>query len=300
MKIKLIFIALLAFMTVIPEMVWPQKKNSRKKNIAIQLYSVKDLLKGTQTQEQYDSYMKVLKDLAQMGYTAVEAASYNDGKFYDRTPEEFKKDVETAGMKVLSSHCSKQLSSDELASGNFDESMKWWDQCIAAHKAAGMNYIVTPWLDVPKTVKDMKTYCNYFNEIGKRCRANGIKYGYHNHAHEFQKIENNVVMLDYMLQNTNPEDVFFQMDVYWVVMGQKSPVDYFNNYPGRFKMLHIKDEREIGQSGMIGFDAIFRNAEKAGVKDIVVEVEQYSTDIEKSVKISLDYLLDAPFVKANY
>lgn len=300
MKIKLIFIALLAFMTVIPEMVWPQKKNSRKKNIAIQLYSVKDLLKGTQTQEQYDSYMKVLKDLAQMGYTAVEAASYNDGKFYDRTPEEFKKDVETAGMKVLSSHCSKQLSSDELASGNFDESMKWWDQCIAAHKAAGMNYIVTPWLDVPKTVKDMKTYCNYFNEIGKRCRANGIKYGYHNHAHEFQKIENNVIMLDYMLQNTNPEDVFFQMDVYWVVMGQKSPVDYFNNYPGRFKMLHIKDEREIGQSGMIGFDAIFRNAEKAGVKDIVVEVEQYSTDIEKSVKISLDYLLDAPFVKANY
>lgn len=300
MKIKLIFIALLAFMTVIPEMTLAQKKNNRKKNIAIQLYSVRDLLKGTQTQEQYDSYMKVLKDLAQMGYSAVEAASYNNGKFYDRTPEEFKKDVETAGMKVLSSHCSKQLSSDELASGNFDESMKWWDQCIAAHKAAGMNYIVTPWLDVPKTVKDMKTYCNYFNEIGKRCRANGIKYGYHNHAHEFQKIENNVVMLDYMLQNTNPEDVFFQMDVYWVVMGQKSPVDYFNNYPGRFKMLHIKDEREIGQSGMIGFDAIFRNAEKAGVKDIVVEVEQYSTDIEKSVKISLDYLLDAPFVKANY
>ena len=163
-----------------------------------------------------------------------------------------------------------------------------------------MKYIVTPWMDVPKTVKDLKTYCNYYNEIGKRCRANGMKYGYHNHAHEFQKVENDVVMLDYMLQNTNPEDVFFQMDVYWVVMGKSSPVDYFNKYPGRFKVLHIKDEREIGQSGMVGFDAIFKNAEKAGVKDIVVEVERYSTDVEKSVKMSIDYLLDAPFVKVNY
>lgn len=300
MKIRLILIALLAFMTVIPDMAWAQKKSNRKKNIAVQLYSVRDLLKGTQTKEQYDNYMKVLKDLSQMGYTAVEAANYNNGKFYDRTPEEFKKDVESTGMKVLSSHCSKQLSAEELASGNFAESLKWWDQCIAAHKAAGMDYIVTPWMDVPKTVKDLKTYCNYYNEVGKKCRANGMKYGYHNHAHEFQKVENNVVMLDYMLQNTNPEDVFFQMDVYWVVMGKSSPVDYFNKYPGRFKILHIKDEREIGQSGMVGFDAIFRNAEKAGVKDIVVEVERYSMDIEKSVKMSIDYLLDAPFVKANY
>lgn len=301
MRIKFILIALLAFMTVVPEMAWAQqKKTTRKKNIAVQLYSVRDLLKGTQTKEQYDNYMKVLKNLSQMGYTAVEAANYNDGKFYGRTPEEFKKDVESAGMKVLSSHCGKQLTAEELASGNPDESLKWWDQCIAAHKAAGMKYIVTPWMDVPKTVKDLKTYCNYYNEIGKRCRANGMKYGYHNHAHEFQKVENDVVMLDYMLQNTNPEDVFFQMDVYWVVMGKSSPVDYFNKYPGRFKVLHIKDEREIGQSGMVGFDAIFKNAEKAGVKDIVVEVERYSTDVEKSVKMSIDYLLDAPFVKVNY
>ena len=137
MRIKFILIALLAFMTVVPEMAWAQqKKTTRKKNIAVQLYSVRDLLKGTQTKEQYDNYMKVLKNLSQMGYTAVEAANYNDGKFYGRTPEEFKKDVESAGMKVLSSHCGKQLTAEELASGNPDESLKWWDQCIAAHKAA--------------------------------------------------------------------------------------------------------------------------------------------------------------------
>ena len=100
-----------------------------------------------------------------------------------------------------------------------------------------------------------------------------MKFGYHNHAHEFQKVENQAVMLDYMIENTNPEYVFFQMDVYWIVRGQHSPVDYFNKYPGRFTVLHIKDDKEIGDSGMVGFDAIFRNAKVAGVKHIVAEIE---------------------------
>ncbi len=266
----------------------------KKKDISVQLYSVRDIIKsGT-------DLSIVLEKLAQMGYTGVEAANYNDGKFYGKTPEEFKAAVEKTGMKVLSSHCTKGLSDQELASGDFSESMKWWDQCIAAHKAAGMTYIVTPSLGTPKTVKDLKTYCDYYNRIGERCRQNGMKYGYHNHAYEFQKIEGKVVMLDYMLENTQPEKVFFEMDVYWVVRGQNSPVDYFQKYPGRFTVLHIKDHKEIGQSGMVGFDAIFKNADIAGVKHIVAEIESYNYPVEESVKKSLDYLLDAPFVKASY
>ena len=108
-----------------------------KKDISIQLYSVRDKLNSGA------DLNNVLKELAQMGYTGVEAANYNDGKFSGKTPEEFKRAVEAAGMKVLSSHTTKGLSKEELASGNFSESMKWWDQCIAAHKAAGMTYIVT-------------------------------------------------------------------------------------------------------------------------------------------------------------
>lgn len=265
-----------------------------KKEVAIQLYSVRDLVKDGSNLD------RILKDLAEMGYTGVEAANYNDGKFYGKTPEEFKQMVEQTGMKVLSSHTTRGLSDEELASGDFTEALKWWDTCIADHKAAGMEYIVTPWMGVPNTLKDLQTYCDYYNEVGKRCRAAGLKYGYHNHAHEFQKVEDKEVMLDYMLQHTNPEYVFFQMDVYWVVRGQSSPVDYFNNYPGRFEILHLKDHREIGQSGMVGFDAIFRNAEKAGVHRLVAEIEQYSCPVEESVKQSLDYLLDAPFVKASY
>lgn len=234
-----------------------------------------------------------------MGYTAVEAANYNNGKFYGRTPKDFKKDIETAGMKVLSSHTGKGLSEAEIASGDFSESLKWWDQAIKDHKEAGMSYIVTPYLGVPKTLKELQAYCDYFNEIGKRCKANGLKYGYHNHSHEFEKVEGQT-MYDYMITHTNPEYVFFEMDVYWVVRGQNSPVEYFKKYPGRFHILHIKDDREIGQSGMVGFDAIFNNTKVAGVENIVVEVERYNLPVEESVKASIDYLLKAPFVKASY
>ena len=272
----------------------PQAMNAKKKKeVSIQLYSVRDVInKGTDLNV-------VLKDLAEMGYTSIEAAYYDNGKFYGKTPEEFKSAVEKAGMTVLSSHCSRGLSGEEVASGDFSESLKWWDQSIAAHKAAGMKYIVNPGSGGPKTMKEMKMYCDYFNEIGKRCQQNGMKFGYHNHAHEFQKVEGQV-MYDYMLEHTNPEYVFFQMDVYWVVRGQNSPVDYFNKYPGRFNIFHIKDHREIGQSGMVGFDAIFKNAKTAGVQYLVAEIEKYSMPVEESVEVSLDYLLNAPFVEKSY
>lgn len=302
MKTRLVLFTLLASFLLVPGTMVAQKNKSPKKDIAIQLYSVRDLIGSYvgQTGGYDNDYTKVLKEIAEMGYTAVEAAGYNDGKFYNRTPQEFKKDVESVGLKVLSSHCTKPLSAEELASGDFTESLKWWDIAIKAHKNAGMTYLVTPWLDVPKTVKDLKTYCDYYNEIGKRCKAQGITYGYHNHAHEFLKVEDKVVMMDYMIENTNPEYVFIEMDVYWVVIGKASPVDYFKKYPGRFKVLHIKDHREIGQSGMVGFDAIFNSAETAGVNHIVVEVEKYSTTVEEGIKQSIDYLLKAPFVKASY
>jgi sugar phosphate isomerase/epimerase len=121
-------------------------------------------------------------------------------------------------------------------------------------------------------------------------------FGYHNHAHEFTPVEG-VLMYDYMLEHTNPEYVFFQMDVYWTVMGRQSPVEYFQKYPGRFTLLHIKDHKELGQSGMVGFDAIFNHLATAGTKYLIVEVEQYSYAPAESVKISLDYLLNCPLVK---
>jgi sugar phosphate isomerase/epimerase len=276
-----------------------------KKDIGIQLYSVRDDIK-----RDFSGFPEIIKAVGEIGYTTIEAANYTDGNFYGMSPDEFKKAVEDAGMKVLSSHTSKALDSTNPKEIKWDDVWAWWDQCIAAHKAAGMKYIVAPSMPTPETLDGLKVYCDYYNEIGERCKAQGLKFGYHNHAFEFEKVyefqvegeekPKKVKMYDYMLNNTNPEYVFFQMDVYWVVRGGQSPVEYFERYPNRFEVLHIKDNKELGQSGMVGFDAIFKNIEKSGAKHIVVEVERYNFTPLESIKLSLDYLLACPLVKKSY
>lgn len=252
-----------------------------KNEVYVQLYSVRDViktdLKGTITQ------------LATMGYNGVEAAGYADGYFYGISPVEFKNLVTKSGMKVISSHTSRPLA-DQPSQTNWTETWEWWDTAIAAHKAADMKTIVIPWMPTPATLVELKAYCDYYNQIGERCNAAGIKLGYHNHAFEFKTIEGEL-MYDYMLRHTDPSKVFFQMDVYWVVEGGKNPVDYFKIYPGRFRQLHLKDEKELGKSGKVDFKSILSAQKQAGVKELIVEVEKYSLQPLESVKVSLEYLL---------
>ena len=275
-----------------------QQQQQPKKEMAFQMYSVRDLIGDPDkfAQNQAD----VLKRLAEMGYTAVEAACYDNGKLYGMEPEEFKAAIEAAGLKVLSSHTTRNLADEEIQNRDFTEALKWWDQCIDAHKRAGCSYIVIPWCNVPPTLEALKVICEFYSEVGSRVNAAGMKLGYHNHSHEYQKVEDKV-MLEYMLENTDPAKLFFEMDVYWTVRGQVAPVEMFKKYPGRFTLLHIKDDSEIGQSGMVGFDAIFNNAETAGLKGWIVELEHASTpDIMAGMKMSADYLLNAAFVKESY
>lgn len=261
-----------------------------KKDIYLQLYSVRDDIKA--------NYQATIDTVANTGFTGVEAAGYNDGQFYGMAPADFKKSIEDAGLEVLSSHAGRPLA-DNTKDTNWDEVWKWWDTAIQAHKDAGMKYLVVAWIPTPKTLVDLKAYCDYFNQVGEKCNAAGIRFGYHNHNFEFTEIEGEV-MYDYMLKNTDPAKVFFQMDVYWVVRGGQSPVEYFNAYPGRFEILHIKDNKELGQSGMVGFDAIFKNIDKSGAKYLVVEVEKYTGTPFEGIKESYNYLANADYVKASY
>lgn len=261
-----------------------------KKDIYLQLYSLRADIKH--------NFNETIKALGKLGYAGVEAASYDNGKFYGMSPVEFADALAENGMTALSSHVKKVLP-DDITTTDWDEIWAWWETAIRAHKKAGMTYIVMPSMPKLDNLSDLKAYCNYYNEIGTRCNAEGLRFGYHNHAFEFVEIEGQL-MYDYMLQNTDPNKVFFQMDVYWVVRGGKSPVDYFNAYPGRFEVLHIKDDKELGESGMVGFDAIFKNAAKAGLQHVVVEVEQYNLKPLESVKKSLKYLHKQSFVKKSY
>ena len=268
------------------------------KEMNIQLYSARDLIGSAENYAK--NHEAVLKALAEMGYSGVEAAHYGDGKFYGVSPEQFKADVEAAGLKVVSSHTGHGLSDEELATGNISEALAWWDEALPAHKAAGMEYVVVPHIGQPNTLKELQVICDYFNAVGKKCKDLGMKFGYHNHAFEMEEIEGKI-QIEYMLENTDPDLVFYQIDVYWAVYGHYSPADLFNKYPGRFALLHIKDKKEIGQSGMVGFDAVFGNAEVAGLEGYVVEVEGCRNEAAlDGIRVSAEYLRKAPFVKASY
>lgn len=286
MQKRNIFLAFTLFLSVLV-MAGGKTKN---KEIYLQLYSVRDDIKK--------DFKGTVASVAKMGYTGIEAAGYANGQFYGLSPEDFKKEIESTGMKVLSSHLNKRLN-DDIAATDWDGIWKWWDVAVDAHKRAGMKYVIVPSMPRLKTLADLKVYCDYYNKIGEKCNQAGMRFGYHNHDFEFVKVEDQL-MYDFMLKNTDPQKVFFQMDVYWVVKGGYSPVDYFHNYPGRFEVLHIKDNKELGQSGMVGFDAIFSNTEKAGVKYLVVEVEKYNFKPLESVKMSLDYLQKHSLVKKSY
>lgn len=271
--------------------------------IGIQLYSARSIIGSP---DKYSAQQKtVLKQLADMGYSYVETASYMDGMIYGKKPKEFKSDCRAAGLTPLSTHTTRNLTAEELNAGKPDDStIKWWKECIRTHKAAGMKYIVVPSVffastetKVPATLTELQVYCDYLNLIGEMVTDAGLEFGYHNHSFEFSKVAGEV-MYDYMLSHTNPQYVFFEMDVYWTVIGKSSPVEYFKKYPGRFKLLHIKDHKEIGQSGMVGFDAIFANAHIAGAQAVIVEVERYShNDVMKSIAESAEYLKEAKFVR---
>ena len=272
-----------------------------KKEIGLQLYSIREVIGSPEKYAQ--NHIEVFARLASWGYTAVEAASYDQGKgtFYGVSPQQFKADCEAAGLKPISSHATRGLNAEELKNHDFTEALKWWDKAIADHKAAGMQYIVTPGWGVPKTLEEAQTLCDYTNAIGRKCQAAGLKYGYHTHSHEYQKVEGQV-WIDYMMQHTDASLFFWQMDTYWCVMGQQSPVQYFKKYPGRFAMLHIKDLYELGESGMVDFNAIFRSAETAGLENYIVEMEgtDGTIDIMEGVRRCADYLLKSKIVKKSY
>ena len=264
-----------------------------KREMAVQLYSVRTLIGSPGQFARNHEY--VLGRLAQMGYTAAEAVGYDDGKFVGLSPAAYRDAVESAGLKLLSSHVSHGLSPQELASGDFSAALAWWDQCIAAHKAAGIPYLVMSWSQPLRSKEQMSTTAAYLDAIGAKCRAAGIRFGYHSHSHEFNQADG-TTMFDVFASETQPENLFMQMDVYWAVMAGVSPVEYFNKYPGRFELLHIKDKYELGQSGMVGFDAIFKSFPRAGTKAFVVELEQASTpNILKGLRESALYLRNATF-----
>ena len=243
-----------------------------------------------------------------MGYTTLELASYNDsnGTMYGLQPEELKKMVEDLGMKITSSH----------VGGSEMFPMDWWKKAADDHARCGCKYLVIPiyrfdaenQLGLQEKTDLIKAFCEYLEQVGMTIVTGGmVKIGYHNHWYEFEKIkegETDQLIYDFMLTNTSASHVFFENDVFWtkytgdLKLNGTDVVDYIKKYANRFPLLHIKDDKELGQSGLIDFEPIFNAAYAAGLKDFYVEVENYNNpDPMVGIKESYDYLAAKDYVK---
>lgn len=267
----------------------PAQPETPKQPWGVQLYSLRSMIGDTALYQA--NHKQVFDSLKRVGYDEVELYGYEDGKFFGIPAQQFVADLKAAGLRPVSSHVQHALTAQEVESGNFTKQTGWWQRCIQQHKNIGVDTLVYVWYEMPKTQTELQRMVEYMIFIGAMCHDRNIAFGYHNHAHELGKVDD-VVVLDYLIEHTPAELLFCELDVYWAIEGGANPVDYFNRYPGRFKMLHLKDQYEIGQSGKVDFRLILENTEKAGAQHLIVEQEttQKSSMLE-SLSASIEYLL---------
>ncbi len=256
------------------------------------LYTVRDAM-GENAKE-------TLKTVADAGYKNIESANYSDGKFYNMSPEDFKAYLKEIGLNPISTH------QGSVTLENADEMM-------ADVKAAGFEYFVVPvppmgmfesnsedgTMGMNGTAEEL---ANILDTLGEKANAAGLKLLYHNHDFEFKKNSDGIVTIDYLLENCNPDLVNFQMDLYWVTKAEADPLAYFEKYPGRFKIWHVKDMDDQGRfapvgQGKIDFQRILAQKEQSGMEYYMVEQDMTFDGLEplEAIKISHEGLREIGF-----
>lgn len=249
-----------------------------KKAIGLQLYTLRDVImndvKGT------------LDKVASWGYTEVETYGYGDGKLFGMPVAEFGAHLKGIGVQVVSGHYGIDLLSNN------------WDKACADAQSMGQKYVVVPWLDQKyySSLDELKRTCQAINSAALVAKKYKLRMGYHNHAFEFEPVEGKV-MFDVMLDELDPKLVAIEMDLYWMVNANQDPFKYFEEYPGRFELWHVKDmdknnrenNADVG-TGSIDFTKLFKSAKKSGMKKFFVEQETYPSNPMQSVENSIKYL----------
>ncbi|MCA0397685.1 MAG: sugar phosphate isomerase/epimerase [Bacteroidetes bacterium] len=254
----------------------------KRKSLGLQLYTVREAvakdLEGT------------LHRLAAMGYTKLEIYGYN-GSFFGKTAAEFNTILKNAGIKVVSSHHLSGLGMK--MKGSLTDG---WDKAVEDLHAIGAKYMACAYM-MPneRTADNYHALPDLLNKSGEKSKAAGIQFAYHNHDFEFEKLDDTLVY-DYLINKTDANLVKMEMDLYWISKAGHDPVAYFDKYPGRFPLWHVKDMAagsgditEVGH-GTIDFDRIFAARKKAGLEQWFVEQDVSKGDIFESITASRAYL----------
>lgn len=228
--------------------------------------------------------------IGKLGFREVEA-----GDLYGRAPTEFRRLLDTAGLKVTS------------YTARYDALGKDLDGVAAAAKILGASYVVCS--TIPHSAKhlaarDCAPAAANLNRWGERLAAAGLRLCYHTHGTEFDPSPDGT-QFDTLAKLTNPAFVNFEMDIFWIVYGYQDPVQLLRRYPGRFPLMHVKDIRKgtvLGGSpaevreddsvplgtGLVDVRAALLAAETAGVKHRYLEEE--AVDAVPQIRLSLQYL----------
>lgn len=280
-------------------------KQPEEKVIGIQLYSVINSMQ--------EAPIPSIERLSDMGYNAFELVQWGgDSKVFGLDASDFKKECERIGAEIISTHSGIQEDATRE-----EEIMNEWRKLFEVQKGCGGKYFVIPSYRAEYTKEGLDAMCSYFNRVGKIAAEYGLKLGYHNHAGEFQKLKDyDAIMWEYLVENTEPEYVCFELDVYWANVGGQDPVALLKKYPNRIEVLHIKDNFVVGESGKIDFENIFKQFYANGWSDYFVEIEvaqelrdktnpdgsalspeQIKEEMFVAAQKSADYLRNAAFVK---
>ncbi|MBZ4034380.1 sugar phosphate isomerase/epimerase [Flavobacterium sp. 17A] len=256
-----------------------------KKEIGLQLYTLREELpkdvKGT------------LEKVARAGYTVVETYGFSTkDQFWGLTPKELKKILDDNGLKAVSGHYN-------LGSFLYDGNTEELIASIEAAKILKSEFLTIPWVDEPfrKNIQDYKKIAARVNEAAEMCKKAGLKLAYHNHDFEFHK-HDGITGFEILLEETDKNLVFFELDLYWVIHSGNDPLKLFKENPGRFKMWHVKDKDKVNSdwntevgSGTIDFKPLFAAAKQSGMIHFFVEQENnFASTSFGSIKSSCDFI----------
>jgi sugar phosphate isomerase/epimerase len=259
--------------------------------VGLQLYTVRDAMKK--------DFAGTIAKVASIGYKEVEFAGY-----FEHSPADVRSLLDKNGLTAPSCHV-----------GYEDVEGKLPEIIDAAH-SIGHTFIVCPWVDekIRKSPDGWKQVAAAFNKAGETTRKAGIQFGYHNHTFEFVPNNNlgGKMPYDFLLENTDSNLVKMQMDLCWISVTGNDPVSYFQRFPGRFPLVHVKDVKELPKvapsksgeftnshfekntmtsagSGVIDWKRIFGHADQAGIRHYFVEHDA-PADPFASIAASYKYL----------
>ncbi len=236
-----------------------------------------------------------LAKVAAIGYREVEFAGY-----FDHSPKDVRAILDRLQLTSPSEHVAYAVVQD-----------KWPETLDAAH-VVGQTYIVCPWIEESqrKGTDGWKRAAELFNRAGEASHKAGIQFAYHNHTFEFEPSADlgGKVPYDVLLAETDAKLVKMEMDLCWASVAGQDPVSYFERYPGRFPLVHVKDwtkgengkmsekdghMAEVG-SGSIDWKRLFAQSQKAGIQHYFVEHDEPKSPLE-SLSNSYKYLQNLRF-----